>query len=71
MIENAKYELYLLLKKCEDEEEYRMQKVINDNVNRQITIVHDASLGMRLCLDWQLDALFDLIQAGLVRKEDK
>ena len=30
MIENAKYELDLLLKKCEDEEEYRMQKVIND-----------------------------------------
>ena len=44
----------------------------NDNVNRQITIVPDTSLGMRLCLDWQLDALFDLIQADLVEKvEDK
>ena len=31
MIEHAKYELDLLLEKCEDEEERRMQKVINDN----------------------------------------
>lgn len=31
MIENAKKELDLLLEKCEDEEERRMQKVINDN----------------------------------------
>ena len=31
MIEHAKYELDLLLEKCEDEEERKMQKLINDN----------------------------------------
>ena len=31
MIERAKYELDLLLDKCEDEEERKMQKLINDN----------------------------------------
>lgn len=31
MIEHAKYELNLLLEKCEDEEERKMQKLINDN----------------------------------------
>lgn len=31
MIEKAKYELDLLLDKCEDEEERKMQKIINDN----------------------------------------
>ena len=31
MIERAKYELDLLLEKCEDEEERKMQKLINDN----------------------------------------
>lgn len=32
MIEHAKYELNLLLEKCEDEEDLRMQKVMNDNI---------------------------------------
>ena len=32
MIEHAKYELNLLLEKCEDEEERKMQKIVNDNV---------------------------------------
>lgn len=32
MIEHAEYELNLLLEKCENEEERKMQKVINDNV---------------------------------------
>lgn len=32
MIEHAKYELNLLLEKCEDEEELRMQKAMNDDI---------------------------------------
>lgn len=32
MLEHAKYELNLLLQKCEDEEELRMQKVMNDDI---------------------------------------
>ena len=32
MIEHAKYELNLLLEKCEDEEDLKMQKVMNDNI---------------------------------------
>lgn len=31
MIEKAKYELDLLLEECEDEEELKLQKLINDN----------------------------------------
>lgn len=40
----------------------------NDNVNRQITIVPAATIELRLCLDWHLDVLYDLIKAGLVEK---
>ena len=32
MKEKAKYELDLILKQCEDEEEIKMQKVINENI---------------------------------------
>lgn len=32
MLEHAKYELNLLLEKCEDEEELRMQKAINNDI---------------------------------------
>lgn len=44
----------------------------NDNVNRQITIVPAATIELRLCLDWHLDVLYDLIKADIVEKvEDK
>ena len=38
MIEHAKYELNLLLEKCEDEEELKMQKAINNDILEIIEI---------------------------------
>lgn len=40
----------------------------NDECYRQLTIVPDTTFGLNLCISWQLDDIYELIDAGIIER---